>query len=119
MWCPERSPKGEVEGHDFIRFGLLSFGLVLPAMFFCYILECSDGSFYVGVSDDPERRLIEHNQGKGSDWTAVRRPVKLVWTEEHPTLASARLRENQLKRWGHANKAKLIGGSPRLRSGQA
>jgi len=80
-------------------------------MFFCYILECSDGSFYVGVSEDPQRRLAEHNAGKGSDWTAERRPVKLVWAEEHPTLASARRREIQLKRWGHANKAKLIAGS--------
>jgi putative endonuclease len=51
------------------------------SMFFCYILECSDRSFYVGVTDDPVRRLEEHNQGKGSDWTAQRRPVRLVWTE--------------------------------------
>jgi predicted GIY-YIG superfamily endonuclease len=88
-------------------------------MFFCYILECCDGSYYVGVSDNPERRLEEHNTGRGSDWTAERRPVKLVWTEEHATLAAARKRENQLKRWGHAKKAKLVRGSPRLRSGQA
>jgi predicted GIY-YIG superfamily endonuclease len=88
-------------------------------MLFCYILECSDGSYYVGVSDDPQRRLDEHNQGKGWDWTAARRPVKLVWAEGHPTLSSARQRENQIKRWGHARKAKLIRGSPRVRSGQA
>jgi len=87
-------------------------------MFFCYILECSDGSYYVGVTDQPERRLEEHNQGKGADWTARRRPVKLLWTEEHLTRSSARQRENQLKRWEHSQKAKLVGGSPRLRSGQ-
>ncbi len=87
-------------------------------MFYCYILECSDRSFYVGLSDDPSRRLHEHNDGKGSEWTAARRPVKLVWKEEHETLSSARQRENQLKRWSHSNKAKLVGGSPRLRSGQ-
>jgi len=88
-------------------------------MFFCYILECSDGSYYVGVSDDPDRRLREHNNGKGSDWTAARRPVKLVWAEQRPTLSSARQRENQIKRWGHRKKRALVGDSPRLRSGQA
>ncbi len=87
-------------------------------MFFCYILRCADGSFYVGVSDDPLRREQEHNEGKGADWTAARRPVRLVWTEEHLTLASARKRENQLKRWGHAKKTALIEGSPRLRPNQ-
>ena len=34
---------------------------------FCYILECSDGSYYVGVAEDTQRRLIEHNGGKGAD----------------------------------------------------
>jgi len=91
---------------------------MMPVMFFCYILECADRSLYVGATDDPQRRLREHNEGKGSDWTAARRPVRLVWTEAHPTLSSARKRENQLKRWSHTKKAKLIGGSPRLRSGR-
>lgn len=80
--------------------------------FFCYILECRDRSLYVGVADDPQRRLLEHNSGKGADWTSERRPVKLVRSEEHPTLSSARKRENQLKRWNHAKKAALVGGSP-------
>jgi predicted GIY-YIG superfamily endonuclease len=57
-------------------------------MFYAYILKCSDDSYYVGSSDDPDRRLIEHNQGKGSDWTAARRPVAIVWIEEHATLSS-------------------------------
>ncbi len=102
MWCPERSTKHEVEGL-----------LLCDVMFFCCILECADGFYYAGVSDDPQRRVQEHNDGKGSDWTAQRRPVKLVWTEAHPALSSARQRENQLKRWGGGKKAKLIGGSPR------
>jgi predicted GIY-YIG superfamily endonuclease len=89
------------------------------AMFYAYILRCSDDSYYVGSSDDPDRRLIEHNQGKGSDWTAARRPVTLVWIEEHPTLSSARQRENQIKRWNREKKDALVGGSLRLRSGRA
>jgi len=80
-------------------------------MFYCYILLSSDGSYYVGVSDDPVRRAQEHDQGKGAASTAARRPVRLAWTEEHMTLSSARTRENQLKRWSHAKKAALVGGS--------
>ncbi len=87
-------------------------------MFFCYILECADQSLYVGVAEDPAERERRHNEGRGSEWTAARLPVKLVWTEAHPTLSSARKRENQLKRWSRAKKVALIGGSLRLRSGQ-
>ena len=89
------------------------------AMFHAYILRCSDNSYYVGSSDDPDRRLIEHNQGKGSEWTAARRPVALVWIEQHSTLSSARKRENQIKPWNRAKKDALVGGSLRLRSGRA
>jgi putative endonuclease len=88
-------------------------------MFYCYILLCSDGSYYVGVTDDPARRAQEHNTGKGAAWTAARRPVHLAWTEEHTTLSSARKRENQLKRWSHAKKAALVRGSPDVRSAEA
>ena len=85
-------------------------------MFYCYVLLCSDNSYYVGVTDDLTRRAQEHNQGKGAAWTAARRPVRLAWTEEHPTLSSARLRENQLKRWSHAKNVALIDRTLQLRS---
>ncbi len=85
-------------------------------MFYCYILLCSDDSFYVGVTDDPARRIQEHNDGKGADWTAVRRPVRLAWLEEHPRLSSARQRENQLKRWTREKKDALVGSSQFFRS---
>jgi putative endonuclease len=88
------------------------------AVHYCYILSCADDSFYVGVTDDPPQRVRDHNEGRGADWTAARRPVQLVWTEGHPTLSAARTRENQLKRWSHAKKDVLVRGSPRLRSGQ-
>ena len=87
-------------------------------MHYCYILSCADGSYYVGVAEDPQRRLDEHNSGKGADWTALRLPVALVWTEAHASLGSARTRENQLKNWSRKKKEALIAGSLRLRSGQ-
>ena len=82
-----------------------------PHMSYCYMLLCSDDSLYVGVTDDPSRRTQEHNDGKGADWTTVRRPVRLAWLEEHPTLSSARQRENQLKRWSREKKAALVASS--------
>jgi putative endonuclease len=103
-FCPERARSlGESKG---------------TFVYYCYILRCADDSFYVGVTEDPPQRVQVHNEGKGSSWTAARRPVHLVWTEEHPTLSAARKRENQLKRWGREKKEFLVGGSPRLRSGQ-
>ncbi|MGH9406322.1 MAG: GIY-YIG nuclease family protein [Terriglobia bacterium] len=65
------------------------------------------------------RRVGEHNDGKGADWTSDRRRVHLVWSEAHDSLSSARTRENQLKRWSRSKKESLIVGSLRLRSGQA
>jgi putative endonuclease len=79
-------------------------------MNYCYILRCADGSFYVGVSEDPQRRCLEHNQGNGAVWTAKRLPVEIVWTETHPSLSAARQRENQLKAWNRAKKTALIEG---------
>jgi predicted GIY-YIG superfamily endonuclease len=87
-------------------------------MYFCYILECVDRSLSVGVTDNPARRLEEHNDSQGARLTAQRCPVRMVWMEEHKTLSSARQRENQLKGWSRAKKAALIEGSLRLRSGQ-
>ena len=82
-------------------------------MYFCYILECADGSYSVGVTDNPQRRHKEHNQGKAAKYTAARRPVHMIWTEQHPALSLARKRENQLKRWSHTLH------SPSLRCGGA
>jgi predicted GIY-YIG superfamily endonuclease len=56
--------------------------------FYCYMLRCADGSYYVGASDDLDRRLKEHNNGTAADRTAERRPVKLVWSEPPAKLPS-------------------------------
>jgi len=84
---------------------------------YCYILLCSDNSYYVGVADDPERRLAEHSEGKGAVWTSLRLPVELVWAQEYASLSDARSREIQLKSWSRKKKEALIAGSLRLRSG--
>ncbi len=79
--------------------------------FFVYILECADGSLYVGSTDDLVLRLARHNSGKGASWTAQRGPVTLVYSEPHSTRATAEARERQLKRWSHTKKAALVTGN--------
>ncbi|MFI5127678.1 MAG: GIY-YIG nuclease family protein [Candidatus Acidiferrales bacterium] len=55
------------------------------------MVECKDRSLYVGVAKDPALRLRQHNWGIGALHTRRRRPVKLVWWEEHSDEGGARL----------------------------
>ena len=75
---------------------------------FCYMLECRNGSLYVGVAKDPVQRAKRHNQGVGARHTSFRRPVKLIWREEHPSELLARGREAELKGWRREKKLKLV-----------
>jgi putative endonuclease len=77
-------------------------------IWFCYMVECRDGSLYVGSAKDPVERTKRHNWGVGARHTAARRPVKLVWQEEHPNERSARGREAEIKSWGRTKKLKLV-----------
>ncbi len=77
-------------------------------MFFVYILLCSDGSFYVGQTRKPARRLARHGDGTAAAFTRDRRPVRLVWTEAHHDRTAATRRERQIKGWSHAKKGALI-----------
>ena len=47
-------------------------------MWFVYILECSDGTYYTGATNDLDKRIKKHNDGKGAKYTKTRRPVKLM-----------------------------------------
>lgn len=76
--------------------------------FFCYILECADGTFYTGWTTDPPRREKQHNAGTGARYTRMRRPVKMVYVEEQPDRTSAMKREHQIKRMARAGKGKLV-----------
>jgi putative endonuclease len=77
---------------------------------YCYILECADGTFYTGWTTDPERRLSQHNRGVGAKYTSLRRPVKLVYVEEHPNRTSAMKRELAIKKMKRTQKSKLVKG---------
>ena len=73
-----------------------------------YILECADGTYYVGHTSNLNERVKVHNEGKGALWTASRRPVKLVYHEPHASKDCAVQRELQLKRWTHDKKRALV-----------
>jgi putative endonuclease len=77
-------------------------------IWFCYMLECGGGSLYVGVAKDPAQRVKRHNAGAGAKHTALRRPVRLVWQEEHPSRRLARGREAESKGWRREKKLELV-----------
>ena len=75
---------------------------------FVYVLECSDGTYYVGCTNNPEKRLLEHNSSKkGAHYTKLRRPVKLMYKEKYKTLLEARGREAEIKSWKREKKQTL------------
>ena len=75
-----------------------------------YIVACSDGSLYTGITTDRERRIAEHNDSKkGAKYTRNRRPVDLVYSEMHPDRSTASKREYEVKKLSRAEKLKLIG----------
>ncbi len=75
--------------------------------YFCYLLECSDGSYYTGWSVNPQKRSLVHNRGTGARYTRMHRPVRLVYTEELPDRSSAQIREAAIKRLTHEQKKQL------------
>jgi predicted GIY-YIG superfamily endonuclease len=79
--------------------------------FHVYILRCSDTSYYIGHTDDLERRVAEHEYGGVTVYTRKRRPLKLVFLQEFPTREEALAREQQIKGWSRAKKEALIKGN--------
>ncbi|MBN1954336.1 MAG: NUDIX domain-containing protein [Anaerolineae bacterium] len=74
---------------------------------FLYLLRCADDSFYTGVTTDLQRRLREHNAGRGSRYTQGRRPVWLVGAWRFPDRSSAQRAEVRFKRLRQRNKEQL------------
>jgi predicted GIY-YIG superfamily endonuclease len=79
--------------------------------FYAYILECADGSFYTGHTDDLEARLTSHQDGTFKGYTSrpKKRPVKLVFHADFPTRVEAFAAERQIKGWSRAKKALVRG----------
>ena len=80
-------------------------------MYSVYMLRCSDGTLYTGIATDAERRLREHNSGKGAKYTRARLPAELIYTEQQPDKGSALRREIEIKKLSRAKKLALIANS--------
>ena len=78
-------------------------------MEYVYMLECADGSYYIGWTNDIAARLETHNAGKGAKYTRARLPVKLVYLECHDDRGEAKSREALLKKLTHRQRGALIG----------
>ena len=78
-------------------------------MFWIYMLECADGSFYIGHTDDLQLRIAQHEQGLFVDcYTYQRRPLKLVFMQEFSSRHEAFQAERRIKTWSRAKKIALI-----------
>ncbi|MGZ8364466.1 MAG: GIY-YIG nuclease family protein [Caulobacteraceae bacterium] len=74
-----------------------------------YILKCSDGSYYTGCTTNWDQRWAQHTGGNYDGYTAVRRPLQLVWIEEFQEVNQAIDSERRIKRWSRPKKEALIG----------
>ena len=79
-------------------------------MAYTYILECSDGTLYVGSTWNLDQRLWEHETGTGASYTRRRLPVRLIWSAQYERIADAYDLEKRLQGWSHAKRLAFIEG---------
>lgn len=78
-------------------------------MNYTYVLECRDGSLYTGWTNNLEKRVRDHNDGRGAKYTKSRRPVRLAYYETYETKNEAMRREYEIKHMSRMEKLRLIG----------
>jgi len=76
--------------------------------YYVYIVLCRDKTFYTGTSNNVKKRIATHNAGKGAKYTSVRRPVKLMYTEELENKSAALKREIAIKKLSRQQKEALL-----------
>jgi len=79
---------------------------------YVYVLECADDTLYTGYTTDIQRRVREHDEGRGAKYTRGRTPVELVHTESFDSKSAAMSREHEIKSLSRAAKEQLVGGAP-------
>lgn len=75
---------------------------------YIYIVQCQDGSYYTGWTNQLEKRIKAHNNGKGAKYTKARKPVKLIYYETYSNKREAMKREYEIKKLTRKQKEKLI-----------
>ena len=79
-------------------------------MYYCYLLRCVDGSYYCGISNNVDARVLVHNSGKGSKYVRSRLPAILVYEELCGSKGDALRREVEIKSMSRVQKILLING---------
>ena len=77
-------------------------------MYFVYMIKNDFGKLYVGITENLKDRLYYHNSKMGAEFTKGKAKFRMVFSEEYNTLAEARKREIQIKKWRRDKKEKLI-----------
>jgi putative endonuclease len=73
-----------------------------------YIVECSDGTYYTGITYDIDQRIKKHNSGRGATYTRARTPVQLIYSEQYSSHMEAARREFEIKKLKRNEKQLLI-----------
>ena len=79
-------------------------------MFWVYLLECADGSYYTGHTDNLEKRMGQYYTGECDGYVAAHLPVKLIWSQECATRYEALSAEQQIKGWSRKKKEAMMRG---------
>jgi putative endonuclease len=77
-------------------------------MWYIYIVECSDGSLYTGITNNLNKRVLTHNKGKGAKYTKTRLPVVLRASFEAEDRSKASKEEYRIKHLSRKEKLELI-----------
>ena len=77
---------------------------------FVYILRCGNGDLYTGITNNLERRFVQHQSGRGGWFTKTTQPVEFLYHEVYNSEDEAKQRETQLKGWSRKKKLALISG---------
>lgn len=78
--------------------------------YYAYILECADGTYYIGSTDNLYARVAEHNEGRGASYTRSRLPARLVYHEDFENRSLAMKREWELKKLNREQKKRMVEG---------
>ncbi|MBU6501023.1 MAG: GIY-YIG nuclease family protein [Patescibacteria group bacterium] len=77
-------------------------------MYYLYMLQCSDGSLYTGITNDIAKRFSEHKNKIGGRYTRSHEVKKILYTEKYRTKSGALKRELEIKSWRREKKLALI-----------
>lgn len=74
-----------------------------------YVLQCGDGSYYTGITNDISKRLLAHESGRGAKYTRGRAPLRLVFEKPFKSKGEALREERAIKRLNRQEKLVYIG----------